>query len=467
MIGGNKSEQPEKPRYSVYFSHSWRPEHVDLNQMVWKEIAADCNLLVDEDKTPEPPYFINRIEEYIRRSDLFLSLLTYRKDPEVSTRADAMKEVDQRDMDVRCSTAGLFEVRLAERARKPRLILYDRRTRFEPGSENSRHVCYQMFEETDIRERDAHYIQRKVREWLENIREEMTPRSYEPNRSALVLLSPGPDREQIFRAVRQALRDADYTNVLDLQSVVTDVQILNRLFASSLLVADIGQSSIWDIYAMAHALFVPTIRVLRCGDGSSSPCLPWLLRGHPKGYQEDVIEWTDLTALTAAVEKRAMAMRDTRTMITDYETGRRILERRRYSEPHRIFISHNLKGPDRACVDAIVAQFGRSSISAWEYYSSNRSAEIWRTRMRDELKDATHALIILAEKYEVSEACDAELMVLLERKIPLFPFFYGSRRDYNPKLKELHHDTLSADPAEAAQQVLSRFKESLTGEKRT
>lgn len=456
-------------KYSVYFSHSWRPEHVDLNQIVWKEIACECNLLLDEDTTPQPPYFINRIEAYIRRSDLFLSLLTYRNNPEISMRGDAMKDVDQRDMDVRCSTSSLFEVRLAERARKPRLVLYDSRTRFEPGSNNSRQVCYQMFEDSDIHERDAGYIQHSVQEWLKNIRDEVTPRSYEPNRTALVLLSARSDRDQVFGAIRRGLRDADYTNVLDVQSVVTDVQVLNGLFGSSLLVADIGQSSVWDIYAMAHALFVPTIRVLLCGDNKSSEWLPWLLRGHPKGYQEDVIEGRDLSVLTAAVTERAIAMRDTRTMITDYNIGRRVLDRRRYTAQHRIFISHNLKGPDRACVDAIVAEFAQRSISAWEYYSSNESAEQWRNRQRKELQLATHAVIILAEGYELSEACDEELQVLLERQIPLFPFFYGSRRQANPKLnnRQLNHAALSPDPAEAARQVVSRIGKDLTGEERT
>jgi hypothetical protein len=454
-------------KYSVYFSHSWRPEHVDLNQIVWKEIAPKCNLLIDEDKIPQPPYFINRIEAYIRRSDLFLSLLTYREDPDISTRAGAMKDVDPRDMEVRCSTPSLFEIRLAERARKPRLILYDRSTRFEPGSENSNQVYYQMFEEADVR-RDPDYIRPHVQEWLRNICKEVRPRSYEPNRDALVLLSPGPDRNRIFRGVRTALRDADYTGVHDLQAVMTDVQVLERLFTSSLLVADIGQASVGEIYAMAHALFVPTIRLLRSRNGNSSVRLPWLLRGHPKGYQEDIIEWTDLRKLTGAVTDRAIAMRDTRNIIREYKVGRDILERRRFGS-HRIFISHNLKGSDRATIDAIVAAFASHSISAFEYRVSNESGQQWPTRMEEELAAATHALIILAEKYELSKACDHELQVLLKRKVPLFPFFYGSRTDVNLNLekKHLHTKTLNSNPSVAAKQVVARFMESLTGKEQS
>lgn len=454
-------------KYSVYFSHSWRPEHVDLNQIVWEEIAPKCNLLIDEDKTPQPPYFINRIEEYIRRSDLFLSLLTYREDPDISTRAGAMKDVDPRDMHVRCSTPSLFEIRLAERARKPRLVLYDRGTRFEPGSENSDQVCYQIFEETDVR-RDPDYIRRQVKEWLRSIGKEVTPRSYEPNRNALVLLSPGPDRNRIFRGVTKALRDADYTEIHDLQAVMTDVQVLDRLFTSSLLVADIGQSSVGDIYAMAHALFVPTIRLLRSRSGNSSIRLPWLLRGHPKGYQEDIIEWADLRKLTGAVTDRAVAMRDTRKIIREYNVGRDILERRRFGS-HRIFISHNLKGSDRATIDAIVSEFASHSISAFEYRTSNKSGQQWPKRMEKELDTATHALIILADKYELSKACDHELQMLLKRKVPLFPFFYGSRTEVNLKLerKHLHADTLDYNPSVAAKRVVARFMDSLTGKEQS
>jgi hypothetical protein len=38
---------PDKPKFGVYFSHSWRPRDVDLNLLAWSEINSECELLVD------------------------------------------------------------------------------------------------------------------------------------------------------------------------------------------------------------------------------------------------------------------------------------------------------------------------------------------------------------------------------------------------------------------------------------
>ena len=104
---------PEESRFAVYFSHSWRPNDVDLNVRVWEELAADCELLVDEPDEPgaNPPYYINRIEELLQRADLFVSVLTHRE-----PRAG---DFTGEDANLRCSPYSLFEIRLAQRAGLP------------------------------------------------------------------------------------------------------------------------------------------------------------------------------------------------------------------------------------------------------------------------------------------------------------------------------------------------------------
>src|ERR1700680_4780163 len=110
----------DESRFAIYISHSWRPRDVDLNLRVWRELAADCELLVDVPEEPgaNPPYYINRIEELLRRTDLFLSVLTYREPRE--------GEFTEADAHLRCSPYSLFEIRVAERADIPRLILSER-----------------------------------------------------------------------------------------------------------------------------------------------------------------------------------------------------------------------------------------------------------------------------------------------------------------------------------------------------
>ncbi len=216
---------------------------------------------------------------------------------------------------------------------------------------------------------------------------------------------------------------------------------------------------------MAHALFVPTIRLARSAATSPQPDdLPWLLRGHPYGYQADLVRWTRLDDLTKAVADRAIAMRDARKLINDHKIGHNFFERRRFPERHRVFISHNIKGPDRATVDAIVEALKARSISCWEYVEENRSGELWEQKMKEELGEATHAVIILSEGYDSSTPCDDELSFLVKKNAILLPFFYGARRITNPKIDRLkiHIEALGAVPAEAGSQVASRVLHTLT-----
>ncbi|RDJ94234.1 hypothetical protein B4Q13_16015, partial [Lacticaseibacillus rhamnosus] len=63
-------------------------------------------------------------EELLRRSDLFVSVLTYREQRE--------NDFTAADQTLRCSPYSLCEIRLAERADIPRLILFERGTGFKP-----------------------------------------------------------------------------------------------------------------------------------------------------------------------------------------------------------------------------------------------------------------------------------------------------------------------------------------------
>jgi hypothetical protein len=256
--------------------------------------------------------------------------------------------------------------------------------------------------------------------------------------------------------IRSVLEDEGYTDVREVRETWTDAQVVSTLFSSSLLVADVAEAAVWDLYAMAHALFVPTIRLAQSAVAENN--LPWLLRGHPYGYQADLVRWTGEDDLVAAVKERAAAMRDTRRLIGTYDVGRDFLERRRFSGAHRVFISHNLKGEDRPVIEGIIGALRTRAISCWEYRSENRSGDTWRVQMQKELDDATHGVVILSDGYDVSTPCDDELTALVQKRAILLPFFYGKRMAPNPKIDRLglHIEPLKSDPAEAGAQVAAR-----------
>jgi hypothetical protein len=359
----------------------------------------------------------------------------------------------------------LFEVRLAERARKPRLVLYDPLTRFEPGSLNSSQVKYVAFEPLDVINRRSTPLADAVRSWLRDLREEgLEPRIFKPNQTALLLLAPSQDGADTSARLKPVLEDKGYNDVQEVLNTWTDAEVVSTLFSSSLLVADIAEAAVWDLYAMAHALFIPTIRLARSTAVDLHPDLPWLLRGHPYGYQADLVRWTNLEDLADAVGKRAAAMRDTRRIIDSFEMGRDFLERRRFPGRHRVFISHCLKGVDRPVVDGILDALQKRSISCWEYGRENRAGQLWKNQMKRELKDATHGVIILSDGYDSSTPCDTELSFLVKKKAILLPYFYGNRAITNPKIDrlKLHIEPLRADSLAAGNQVALEVVSRLT-----
>ena len=127
-------------KFSLYLSHSWERLDIELNLWVWERLAPICDLLVDKPDTQDkdPPNYINRIEELLRRADAFVAILTH--------RANDNKQNFSGDFALQCSPGSVFEMRLAERANVPRLILYDRQTGFHAAGGQKGGLRYIAFD---------------------------------------------------------------------------------------------------------------------------------------------------------------------------------------------------------------------------------------------------------------------------------------------------------------------------------
>jgi len=427
--------------FSLYLSHSWRPRDVDLNIYVWRQLSRFCNLLVDENVGVDPPYFINRIEEYIRRSDLFFAVLTHRSDE---------------DSLPRCSKASLFEVRLAERARKPRFVLYERGCGFKPPEEKSDFVRYEVFDRADLLEIGNSSAGQAVREWLGAIKAALRPRRFMFHEASLALL---PESEpDLLPVLERALEEGGYTRTRALGAVTTDFEIINKLATTGLLVADVTVTEMSETMAMAHAVFLPTIRIARRAADGKARALPWFLRGHPAmGYESDIVYYDRSDDLLQPVTLRARAMRDTRTPIAKEVEGRLFFERRRW-KPHRVFVSHALKGKERRLIDELLTRLEDIAIEAWEYVHSGQSGREWKPQLEEQLAHATLALVVVNDGFDKSDICVHEVEYLgpKGRNVPLLPFQVSGCSARSVPIRDLHHEALPADAGEAAAQVVSK-----------
>jgi hypothetical protein len=310
-----------RPQYTLYLSHSWLAAHVDINIAVWDHLWRDTLLLVDDNQDPVPPFYVSRLEHLIRRSDMFMAIL-----PPPSPAAPEAGGSPVRAGGPAVSPYVLFEVSLARRAGLPRLILNATGLVVDPpegGSVLARDVPFDP-RVPGIVSAD---VAGAIAEWIRAVASAGPPRPRRASERAAALLPAGSDAA--FDAVSGALEAAGYAETVDLASAATDVAALDRLRAADLVVADVGDPSLWDTYGLVHAFAVPTIRLVRAPFPNAGRSLPRVLRGHVVGYQDDLLVWSELDELSRGVALRASAIRAAMTEIDLLEEGASYFARRR------------------------------------------------------------------------------------------------------------------------------------------
>ena len=436
-------------KIEAYYSHSWKAKDVPLNVLVWKTIAEDCELYVDKDGVENGTYYINRLEELIRKSDVFISVLAYRD--------GVPQENSQRsDYQLKCSPAALFELRLAERARKPRWVIFDDRTGYKPPQGTSDLVIYTPIDADEEIERGGQNIRLDGIRWLQNVRAKQKSAIVSRSRQATLLIDNScDDANEVATILKKALTNAGYLGVNNIEITHTDAEVIAILQASGLLVAEVGEPSLNDVYGMAHAMFVPSIRFVR-----SNQHLPRLLEGHPGGYQNDLIMVEeDKKKIAEEVQKRAEAMRDKRKTIEGFKAGCAYLRGKLYRK-HKVFFSHNISTKDADLLKNVFELLEERGICAWEYRHNNHAGVDWKEELNTAIDQATDVVFILDQEFEISPACSDELdMILNKRKDikSITPFYWGGRDKPNPKFKDLHFEKLSTDKEIAAKVIADRL----------
>ena len=433
-------------KLAVYFSQSWRARDVDLNVRVWSEFSPICELLVDEpqDASANPPYYVSRIEELLRRADLFLAVLTYR----------------EQNSAPHCSPYSLFEIRLAERVDLPRLVLYEKQTRFRPPQHLRPWECYVPFERSEsesLMDSSAweKTILPRIRIWTEWCTRHRLPSGYEQSSAAVLLLDGTVDAGAVD-AVRSVLEDR-YDRVLECcpERQTSDAAIRNLREAGLVAAFDLASPT----YAAVHLAGLPSIRMVH---GEAGTALPRIVHFGPGGYEEDILYWTAPDKLPAQVESRVRAMLRLSLAKRD-GTDIAYLTSKRYRD-FLVFISHNLKPPDDLLVRRICDLLRNHNVAAFEYNDRNRAGIEWRPAMDESLCKTTHFVGLVSPTYDQSPMCTEEIEAVLARgrEVEILPFKVLGRQIPHPRLTGLHHEPLNSDdPGVNADKVVSWVLERL------
>jgi hypothetical protein len=385
------------------------------------------------------------------RTDFFVSVLTYRELGE--------EPAEPGDGQLRCSPYSLFEVRLAERADMPRLILYERSTGFRPPRRNRPGETYVSFDR-HVKERMPEQgqwdkvVRPKIHAWTEWARRNRAPVSYEQSMCAIALTRSAHD-SQLAVAIDDCLGRQGYEPTRVNPTKHRSQEAFRLLREAGLVVADFNEEdSIRDqLYAAAHALGLPTIR-LRPATLKAQQ-LPWILSGDPGGYQHDIVEWSDPGDLPPLIEPRIASMFRLSAALRD-ASGSNYLQSKRYSQ-FFVFLSHTLKPPQRKIVDEVYSLLKEKHVTPFEYHQVNTAGMDWKTALTEALQKTTHFIVLLSADYEQSETCMLELETILGRgdAVSVLPFMLAGRNRPNPKLGHLQNQLLfEADPSAAAHVVV-------------
>jgi hypothetical protein len=272
---------------------------------------------------------------------------------------------------------------------------------------------------------------------------------------------------EISDALEDTLRINGYEPVRCNPERQKSSEVFRILREAGLIVAEFGtrDASIEQVYAVAHGLGLPAIRMFFTPAAFAG--LPWILKGDPGGFEEDIVAWRNPEDLPPLVQPRILAMDRLSEALRDDDTFD-YLQSKRYSR-FFVFISHSLKGADRALVDQVYPLLKGRHVSPFEYHQVNTAGIDWREALTESLKKTTHFVVLLDSSYELSPTCEYELREILKRKseVTILPFMIGGRERPNPDLTDIHNELLSSpDPRTSAEivvsQIMAKLDESLT-----
>ncbi len=460
---------------SAYFSHSWSDADLPANLMLWEQIADKCRLLIDK---PEPtfedtqPYFISRIEALMRRADVFVACIPTLPAEKQKPRIPNAIGDWRHNL---CSPYILFELRLAERLDIPRLVLYDRNSEFRPPAYQLPHVLYvgRRFDELGAllaaRTPDT-VLQEQIKQWLDWISKNVVPRQEVAQPTAAYLL--GNDADIAAGNIAEVIEDSGFERPRAITSLFhTDAELYCMLRSIGVLVADVSKPELQPLYLAAHSLMVPVIRLSsQVTQSAADQDLPPLLRGHPAGYQNDIVSFDVAGLFQQRLADRARAITRSAQPVIGREQGNILLYERTYKKDHFVFVSHDEKFEDRSLVNAIVQTCKAKGIKCWEYALENRAGEEWKTKMDAALQKTTHMICLLSPGYEQSPGCAEEWAFALDHKLPILPFLTRgrSRPAVDLRDRKIAHEPLflfSPEPEESANRIVTLLRSVLLGQK--
>jgi hypothetical protein len=288
---------------ATYFSHSYRREDQKLNRTFWS-LFSDAGFAFAVDPPSEATVHTH-LERMMDRCSAFVAVINRRVG----------------EAPYFCSRFILYEYGLSIQARRPRLLLIDRRIPGEPFKALPSDEVYSFSEGEPLKERDE--LLRKIHR-LQRIAEHFPNRDDRP-RGAIALLVPPEDHRCAYRAsdllaaIQEAAQGANFQ--FEVREIPDE---FNALFALDLdsyeaLILDVRGPDLPEwVFAYVYGRLIPTIKLARVlkKETPDTITLPPIVMGLRMDENEPGVEsvtyWrdVDLAAITRFTHARRGAYRD-------------------------------------------------------------------------------------------------------------------------------------------------------------
>jgi TIR domain-containing protein len=448
--------------FKAFLSHRYKSPAVNRYFFGIFADAAEVQFEVDEGA-----FAINvtRLERMIRDCDAFIGIYPFPGDDPVPERGNLLRE----------SQYFRLELDLAIRARKPGLILYDRRYRqlfrcppsisaldFDslevesPGGSPSRGVF----------ERAFRTFCERVKEWKDY---DITGRAAGEQNTGVVLALPlrgrgadGYSRSEID-VVRGQLDSAGYDDVSDLRwPPVLDGETLTLLRQADWAVADVGYAGpASGAVAYLHGSFVPTMRLLRTArDSAGAAPLDFLYQGVEVGYAEDVVPWSTRRSLEEGLRRRLSSLNyPVRRISTTKEADDYF--RSASLRKDAVFLSYS--GKDKPVAAGLGSALREKFQNVFDYQDgrSIRPGQPWLQEIFTQLSASAIGVPLLSASYVASGNCEHELREMVakhdSRSMELFPIVLEADVEIPAYLRDTQYVlySQSGSPGEVVEAILS------------
>lgn len=404
------------PSIATYFSHSYRPRDRHSNLAIWNRFAARGFYF-----TVDPPTELSshtHLETMMARSSCFVAVVNYRKE----ARPDF------------CSRFVLAELGLAIQSKTPKLLLLDQQLPKNSLPRIADDECLRLnLDQVDesAAELDRRIIKLQKRALGVN---ERPPRPY--NSVALLVPSQGKSQSYGGSSVRNAIqRTAELQGMAFTELTVPlehNAHFAEQLDAHECVILDVRGEWLPEwVFAYAYGRFVPTVKLVRVGDGelASSLRLPDLVNGLRMDPNEPGVEslvyWRDRFDLTEQLGRVLNRVGARGTELRLKQEGRAYFESIG-RPPARLFVSNS--GRTVPFANDLCARLRSSNIEAWQYKQPDaiKTAEKWPDAIRRELERCHVFVALLDRDYPTSEWCRREMHRARQRaaagEIKLLPY---------------------------------------------